>query len=146
MWLFFDSIEVELENVSSIFALQYIKLDYCKCKAFLLYNQKDTIILYYYSMILSPDGGVVYIIKQLAGCQERHISSIHKLLVKSTFPRHPTSNITSTPTSSKSTKIKHFTTFYHTKNYQNHLQKSHQTLENKDFHRTQPKIPYLIKK
>ena len=25
----FDNIEVELENVSSIFALQYSKLDYC---------------------------------------------------------------------------------------------------------------------
>ena len=29
MWITFDNTEVEHRNVSSIFALQYIKLDYC---------------------------------------------------------------------------------------------------------------------
>ena len=52
----FDNIEVELENVSSIFALQYIKLDYCKCKAFLLDTIKHNIILYYYSIFLCQQG------------------------------------------------------------------------------------------
>ena len=33
------------------------------CKVLLLDSQKHTIILYYYSMILSHDGGVVYILE-----------------------------------------------------------------------------------
>ena len=64
-----------------------------------------------------PVGGVVYILEQTAGSQERHISSIHKPLVKSTFPRHFTSNTTSIPTSTKPTKIKHFITFNTIKNH-----------------------------
>ena len=40
-------------------------------------QSKDTIILYYYSMILSHDGSVVYIFEQVFDCQKGHISSIH---------------------------------------------------------------------
>ena len=93
-----------------------------------------------------PVGGVVYILEQAAGSQEGHISSIHKPLVKSTFPRHFTSNTTSIPTSTKPTKIKHFTTFYTIKNHHYSTLKSPQSLENKTFSRTQPQIASLIRK
>ena len=83
--------------MSSIFAWHYSKLDYCKCKAFLLDSKKDTIILYYYSISSYHDGGVVYILEQTSGCQERYICSIHKLLVKSTFPKYLTKNHSQTP-------------------------------------------------
>ena len=44
-----------------------------------------------------PVGGVVYILEQAAGSQERHISSIHKLLVKSAFSKHFTQIQLKTP-------------------------------------------------
>ena len=65
------------------------------------------------------DRGIVYILRTFVRQVNRHISSIHKLLVKSTFPRHPISNITSIPISTKPTKIKHLTTFHIAKNHQN---------------------------
>ena len=36
-------------------------------------QSKHNIILYYYSIFLSHDGGVVYILGQTTGSQERHI-------------------------------------------------------------------------
>ena len=50
------------------------------CKVLLLDSYKYTIILYYYSIFSYHKGGVVYILEQAAGCQERHISSIHTLI------------------------------------------------------------------
>ena len=44
-----------------------------------------------------PVGGVVYILGQTAGSQERHICSIHKPLIKSAFPRHFTKTKPKTP-------------------------------------------------
>ena len=49
-------------------------------------------------------------------------------------------------TSTKPTKIKHFTTFYTIKNHHYSTLKSPQSLENKTFSRTQQKITYLIRK
>ena len=92
-------------------------------------QQKHTIILYYYSIFLCQDGGIVYILEQVFDCRKGHICSIHKPLVKSTFPRHFTSNTTSVPSSTKPTKIKHFITFNTIKNHQYSTLKSPQTLE-----------------
>ena len=39
-----------------------------------------------------PRWGMVYILEQMFDCRKGHISSIHKPLVKSAFPRHFTSN------------------------------------------------------
>ena len=76
---------------------RYSKLDYRKCKAFLLDSQKHNIILYYYSMFCVICGGVVYILGHATGSQERHICYIHKLLIKSAFPRHFTQTKPKTP-------------------------------------------------
>ena len=55
-------------------------------------HQKYTIILYYYNIFWERLFGMhpryVYIFRTSVRLQTRHISSIHKLLVKSTFPRH----------------------------------------------------------
>ena len=48
-------------------------------------------------MFLCHKGGVVYILGRAAGCRKGHICSIHKLLVKSTFPRHFTQIQLKTP-------------------------------------------------
>ena len=80
--------------------------------------------------------GVVYILEQAAGNQERHIWCSHT----------STPILSSIPTSTKPTKIKHFTTFYTIKNHHYSTLKSPQSLENKTFSRTQPKITYLIRK
>ena len=83
-----------------------------------------------------PVGGVVYILEQAAGSQERHIWCFHT----------STPILSSIPSSTKPTKIKHFTTFYTIKNHHYSTLKSPQSLENKTFSRTQPKITYLIRK
>lgn len=84
----FRLLEVEHRNVSSIFTLQYDKLDHHKCKVFLL----DTIKIYYNIVLLlyvfSAIRGVVYILVYATKSQEWHICSTHKLLVKSTFPKY----------------------------------------------------------
>ena len=80
-------------------------------------HHKHIIILYYYSIFLVQKGGIVYIFRTFIRHVNRHICSIHKLLVKSAFPRHFTQTITSVPTSTKPTKIKHFTTSQYTKNH-----------------------------
>ena len=83
-----------------------------------------------------PVGGVVYILGQISGFRKGHICCSHTL----------TPILSSIPTSTKPTKIKHFTTFYTIKNHYYSTLKSPQSLENKTFSRTQPKITYLIRK
>ena len=69
-----------------------------------------------------------------------------KINVFEAFHPNSTQNTTSIPTSTKPTKIKHFTTFYTIKNHHYSTLKSPQSLENKAFHRTTPKITLLIRK
>ena len=69
-----------------------------------------------------------------------------KISVFEAFHPNSTQNTTSIPTSTKPTKIKHFTTFYTIKNHHYSTLKSPQSLENKTFSRTQHKITYLIRK
>ena len=58
-----------------------------------------------------PVGGVVYILEQTAGSQERHISSIHKLLVKSAFSKHFTQIQLKTPLRYRLRQNAHFAPF-----------------------------------
>ena len=69
-------------------------------------------------------------------CLKGHISCFHTFFTI----------LSSIPTSTKSLKIKHFTTFNTIKNHYYSTLKSPQSLENKTFSRTQPKITYLIRK
>ena len=104
------------------------------------------LLLYIWERLFAIDRGIVYILEQMFDYQEGHICSIHKPIVKSTFPRHFTSNTTSIPTSTKPNKIKYFITFNTIKNHHYSTLKSPQTLINKAFSRTPPKTLYLIKK
>ena len=56
-------------------------------------------------------GGVVYILGHATGSQERHICSIHKPLIKSTFPRHFTQTKPKTPLRYTLRQNAHFTPF-----------------------------------
>ena len=71
-------------------------------KHFYLTHKKYAIILYYYSIFFSPRGGVVYILEQMFDCRKGHIWCSHA----------STPILSSIHTSSKPTKIKHFTTFH----------------------------------
>ena len=79
---------------------------------------------------------MVYILEQVFDCLKGHICCSHT----------STPILSSIPTSTKPTKIKHFTTFHTIKNHHYSTLKSPQSLENKTFSRTQPKITYLIRK
>ena len=82
-----------------------------------------------------PIGGVVYILEQTAESQERHISSIHTLITIFEFGNE----------FDKTTILRHFHQFIPRQKSPHITQKSHQTLENKAFSRTQPKITFLIR-
>ena len=79
---------------------------------------------------------MVYIFRTFVCQANRHISSIHTSIAI----------LSSVMTSIKHWKIKHFTTFHTIKNHQYSTIKSIKTLENKAFHRTQPKITLIIRK
>ena len=54
---------------------------------------------------------MVYILEQTTGCQEQHICSIHKPLIKSAFPRHFTQTKPKTPLRYSLRQNDHFTPF-----------------------------------
>ena len=110
-------------------------LDYYIVKLF-TWHDKNTIILYYCSMFLCQARGIVYILEQMFDCLKGHIWCFHTFFTI----------LSSIPTSTKPWKIKNFITFNTIKNHQYSTLKSPQTLINKAFYRTQPKIPYIIMK
>ena len=88
-------------NTSVFVAKTYITIwDYCNGSAMAdqttdqLKRHCNTVLLQY---VLTPVGGVVYILEQAAGSKEGHICSIHKPLVKSTFSKHFTQIQLKTP-------------------------------------------------
>ena len=84
-------------------------------------RQKDTVILYYYSMFCVICGGVVYILGHAAGSQERHISSIHTLVTFSEFGNE----------FDKTPILRHFTHSNSTKNHRYPTKNTINTLKNK---------------
>ena len=113
------------------------------------WHDKNTIILYYYSMSNTIMGrglhfrtsirkpGRAYLFNPQTPC---------KISVFEAFHPNSTQNTTSISTSTKPWKIKHFITFNTIKNHQYFTLRSTQTLINKAFSRTPPKTLYLIMK
>ena len=114
-------------------------VNWIHCNGLCITNQttvqsKDTIILYYYSMF--SDHGVCLHFK--TSIRQRKPGYLFHPYTDLKIPK--IIKITSILTSSKPTKIKHFTHFHHTKKSPNTTPKSSQTLINRGFNRTQPKI------
>ena len=82
-----------------------------------------------------PWWGIVYILEQIFDCRKGHISSIHTLIAIFEFGND----------FDKTTILRHFHQFIPRQKSPHITQKSHQTLENKAFPRTQPKITLLIR-
>ena len=73
---------------------------------------RNTVLLYYLlERLFGIDRGIVYILEQMFDCRKGYICSIHKLLVKSAFPRHFTSNSPKTPLRYRVRQNDHFTPF-----------------------------------
>ena len=128
-------------HISSVKHFHFTDNYYLSCK-----NVRNTS----YIIKILYIGGIVYILEQMFGSENQAICSIHTSTSKIKFikPIKPPkiTKTTSIPTSTNPTKIKHFTTFHITKNHHYTTLKYPQTLENKAFPRTQPKISYLTTK